>query len=143
MFDLNSMAVQKRQKRKPNLRKEAQQRLEFLCLRHAVDVKLKWSWGRRKGIYSNHTKTITLGPKAWNGVESTLLHCFAHAILAQNCISLRPHNTKFKECLWRLVLEHYRNPTLYNWYGELGGIYQWGMIRCKGWQMQREEGFED
>ena len=104
--------------RKINQRILIKDRIEILNRVHNIDTKFVWSNGRRAGVYFPKRNIILMGPKAWNGVESTFLHLYAHAILHQNCLNSRPHSLRYMECLWKLVIAHYDNPMRYQWWGE-------------------------
>ncbi len=138
MLDLDSIEVVKfRPKVSEHLK--IRELCEVLCIKHDVSVTLKWSKGRRKGVYLKSKKTILIGPNAWNGAESTFLHLFAHAIIDQSCLDSRPHTLRFMECLWKLVIDHYRSPERYRWYGEHSSrIMEFGRNRCRSWRMEKE-----
>ncbi|HWY36168.1 MAG TPA: hypothetical protein VNX68_16100, partial [Nitrosopumilaceae archaeon] len=68
----------------------------------------------------------------------TLLHLFAHAIMDQGCVNSQSHDLRFMETLWKLVIEHYKNPKSYRWYGEHKTVMEFGMNRCRAWRMNRE-----
>ena len=135
MFDLSTLAVEER---KPNLRKETQERLTLLCLRYNVSVKLKWSNGRRRGVFLKNERIVLLGPRAWNQPIPTLLHLFAHIICDDRCRDSRNHSYRFCETLWKLVIEAYKSPARYPWYGEHNSVFNFGRNRCKAYVSDRD-----
>jgi hypothetical protein len=82
-----------------------------------------------------------MGPHAWNGVKDTMLHQFAHVLCQQSSVHdlKQDHDYKFRECLWKLVINYYEDPAKYSWYGEHGKVFEFGMNRVRSWRMKHEK----
>lgn len=114
--------------------------LDRLSYRLGIDTpKLKWSSGRRRGIYLKSEKAILIGPKAWNGVADTLLHCLAHAVVEHYHVVESLHGLSFLNSLWTMTLLYYNDPTRYGWYCEHSEIFTFGKNRCRDWLAEQEQ----
>ena len=125
--------------RKINQRTLIKDRIEILNRVHNIDTKFVWSSGRKTGIYLKKSKTIVIGPNAWNGSMPTMLHLFSHAICDDRCLDYRNHTHKFCETLWKLVVSHYDGiPERYPWYGEHNRVREFGRLHCMDWRASKD-----
>jgi hypothetical protein len=112
---------------------DARMILERLSDKFSIEPpRLKWSHGRRRGIYLNHDDCILLGPRAWSGPTDTLLHCFAHAVTHKHQVEDSYHGLKFLDTLWHVVSTHYDGmPERYSWYSDHNAVFEYGRNKLR------------
>lgn len=87
-----------------------------------------WSGRVTTGRYTYGV--IRVGPAAWTGVESSVLHEFAHH-LSWIRDKVLGHGSGFTNALIEVVGYHYGHPRGYAWHHEYPHLYR--MARAMGW----------
>ena len=97
-------------------------------------VTLNWTKRSRNGRAYMGSFRITIGPRAWRGVEMCLLHEIAHLLAPRNS----HHNYKFFTILAKIVKHHFGDVRLYDWHNEYRRIRLWAWK--EGWCIRDERG---
>lgn len=95
---------------------------------------LNWAPRSSNGHFSGSTNTITIGPKAWRGVELCFIHEMAHA-LDYATHGTTDHSMRFTLILLQLVKYWYDGDVkAYSWHTEYKRI--WKSAKSRGWTDQ-------
>jgi|SRR5579863_366712 len=105
---------------------------------HVPAPNIRFSHGRKKGVYLKHEDTILIGPNAWNGLTNTFLHCMSHAIVHKVSTDQEFHGIRFLDTLWQVVLAHYGNPEQYSWYADHSVVFEYGRNKIRSQKMEWE-----
>lgn len=106
-------------------RHEAERDLAKLAEHFQIPAPVLTWCGTRNGRYRPTNHEIFIGPKAWRGVASNVVHEFAHYLHHKRHMAmfpvphvrprLRPHGSGFHRALLDTVLAYYPNVMDYPW----------------------------